>query len=365
MSLQILQTGIAAVQAGNKTEGARLLRIALKSGELTGDLSAIANLWLAETTDDPVQKRGYYNDALTADPTNADARQRLATMLASQLPPSPAAPPPPPMSMPEAAPAQASRPTAAQQVIPIIGGPNGPGTAFYVSPDGLLATTRYVTGGLERITVEVQPGRQVLGQVVRAFPEFDLTFIRIEDRVSDLLPITQYPRVPDEAPLSALAANRPPLKGRQRATKRVMAAHWIPTDFLKLNDAGGDALFDEQNYLVGMLTKNSSRASGYLFGVHITAIRRCADLYRQETQGEPRIYCPGCGVQSLAMAAGYFFCEVCGSVAPQARQFNRYPQEDKYGEVSRIRCTHCGAQVGFHGGRCLRCGHAPSAQPLS
>ena len=244
-----------------------------------------------------------------------------------------------------------------EQIVRVIGGPNGPGTAFFVSADGLLATTRYVTGGLERVTLELRSGRQVLGQVVRAWPDYDLTFIYTDERVAELLPITPFPRVPDEAPLIAVSAAGEQQRGKQRATKRAMETHWVPTEFVKLPDAGGDPLFDERNALVGMMTKNHSRASGYLYGIHISAIHRCVEQYHAEmTTGERRIYCPGCGVASRATGAGYFYCEVCGSVAPLARNVGRYPQGEPFPEPNRIRCIHCEAQVGFYGGNCLRCG---------
>ena len=51
MTLQSLELGIQAVQAGQREEGARLLRIAVKSGELAPSLGAVAYLWLAETGD--------------------------------------------------------------------------------------------------------------------------------------------------------------------------------------------------------------------------------------------------------------------------------------------------------------------------
>ncbi len=72
-----------------------------------------------------------------------------------------------------------------------------------------------------------------------------------------------------------------------------MAAHWIPTTATRLIDAGGNPIFDDKNYLVGMMTKNTSRTSGHMFGVHVAAIRRMVEQYSREAQAEKRIYCPG------------------------------------------------------------------------
>ena len=367
MTLQSLELGIQAVQAGNREEGARLLRIALKSGELSPQLGAVAHLWLAETGSDPQFRRDCYKNALVLEPGNAQAQERLTALLAAMLPSAPAAPPPPPpISMPEmvavAAPAQ---PAVTYRIAGVIGGANGPGTAFFVAANGLLATTRFVIGGLERVTVELEPGRQTQAQVVRAFPDVDLALIQVADVTGDLYPITPHPRVPDESPLIATAYNGQQTRGKQRPTKRIMAPHWIPTDLRKSPDAGGAPLFDSQNYLVGMLTRNASRSSAYLFGVHISAIRRLTELYVSEVTGVRRAYCPNCGAASRSTAAGYFYCEVCGSVSSQARQFARAPQADPYAEVSQMRCVHCGAQVGFHGGRCLRCGRSPDEMPTA
>ncbi|MFN8451338.1 MAG: hypothetical protein U0521_22840 [Anaerolineae bacterium] len=56
------------------TPKARLIRIAIKSGELSPSMRAIAYLWLAETQTDPQQKRAGYSEALAADPNSAEAR---------------------------------------------------------------------------------------------------------------------------------------------------------------------------------------------------------------------------------------------------------------------------------------------------
>lgn len=363
MVMQLFDKGMDAIGKGRKAEGARFIRIALKADELPPAVAAVAYLWLAEATDDIAQKRAYYNDALSLDPANPDARERLVGLLSSGLPSAQAAAPNPTATLSAGNPQSFApvnvRNAPGEQIVRVIGGPNGPGTAFFVSADGLLATTRYVTGGLERVTLELRSGRQVLGQVVRAWPDYDLTFLYTDERVTELLPITPYPRVPDEAPLITVSAAGGQQRGKQRPTKRAMESHWVPTDFVKLPDAGGDPIFDERNALIGMMTKNHSRASGYLYGVHISAIHRCVELYFNEmTAGDRRLYCPGCGVVSRATGLGYFYCEVCGTVAPLARSVGRYPQGDPFPEPNRIRCIHCEAQAGFYGGNCLRCGRS-------
>jgi hypothetical protein len=395
-----MEQGIAAIQAGNLSEGARLLRIALKSDVLTGSLRATACMWLAETSPDAEFKRTCYQEALTADPNNPDAKQRLATLLAAQLPPTPApqaqpggytppAPTPaytPPAAVPGTgslvtpltvpgtgplAPAQPAAPGMTQpmpsyRIAGIIGGPNGPGTAFFVMREGLLATTRYVVGGIEHLTVELENRRQILGRVVRTFAEYDLALIHVEQQVSDLMPMSSLPQVPDNAFLRAVSYNGQAAPGKKRATKRILAAHWFPTDIRKVPDAGGDPVFDENHYLLGMLTKDVDRASGCVYGLHIAAIYRLVEQFRQEMYANRNAaYCPSCGGLSRAAAAGGYYCEICGSIMAQSQNITRLPQPQLVGfyyENERITCTRCGANVGFHQGKCLRCGQAPTAR---
>src|SRR4051794_26205747 len=144
MSHRTLEMGIAAVQRGSPAEGARLIRIAIKSGDLSPQMRAIAYLWLAETQTDPQQKRASYGEALAADPGSVEARQRLASLLTAQLPSSP-------VTATQTQPTSVVRPEVvstginiADHVGHIIGGPNGPGTAFFVAQEGILATTRHV-----------------------------------------------------------------------------------------------------------------------------------------------------------------------------------------------------------------------------
>ncbi len=375
MTYRSLELGITALQAGSTAEGARLIRIALKSGKLTDDLRAIAYLWLAEIETDPTQKRAYYNEALSAEPNNQEARQRLARLLSSQLPP-----------MPETTSPQAHtlgttmlQPVASQPIIHsasyniadhvanIIGGPNGPGTGFFVSPDGILATTRFVVGSSDRLTVELHMGRQLTGYVLRAYPEYDLAFIQVDHRMDGILPIPPMPRVADEAPLVAVTYAGEMQRARQRPTRRALASQWIPTTFTNLADTGGDPIFDEHNYLVGMMTRNTGRQSMYLYGVHIVAIRRCLETLQLEAQMEARIYCPSCGGHSRAGGAGFAYCESCGSVLPPALHMPRYPipQAESYYATGGAQCMRCGARVGFYKGRCLRCGQPPQTGTLT
>lgn len=414
MSFQYLEMGVVAIQNGSVEEGARLLKLAIQSPELTNQLRAVAYMWLAETLQDPQQKRVAYQEALNADPENADIRQRVTQILSSQLPPPPpTSTPPPPQSFPQqpqsqsqpSAPPPPSMPempsttppppqqnpstsgfsshgagyqpppqqpaaqpplqqtgTVLDYMVTVIGGPNGTGTGFYPTQHTLIATTRHITGGADRLTIEHVGGRQSIGTVVRTFSDYDLALIRVEFNPPGVLPISSAPTVPDEAPLTIVAHNGQAYRAAQRPTRRVMAAHWIPTNLAALPDAGGDPIFDEQNNLCGMITHNTSRNSNYYFGVTITRIRQCVDQYLAEVANTKVSYCPQCGSNSRAGGIGFFYCETCGSVTPAAATTTRYPipQAEAYytpADARGIQCTNCTAATGFYNGACLRCGH--------
>ena len=363
MSMRILEQGIDAMQAGSLVEGARLIRIALKTGELDPEMQAIGFVWLAEVETTPAQKRARYQQALAADPGNAEAKARLSRMLTAPLP---AVAPVSPVAaaIPEPSPAPppaASGPVnVAEHLASILGGPNGPGTGFFVLADGVLATTRHVVGGLDRVTVALHNGRQLTASVIRSIPTYDLAFLRIDEQVSGLLPVTPLPRVPDEAPLFLFHYSGEIVQAAQRPTQRVLPAQWIPTTFDKVLDAGGGPIFDGNGHLTGMITTDTGRTSGYLYALHIAAIRSSLDAVYQELRGEPRTYCPACGALSRAGGAGFAWCESCGALLPHAQGTARAPaaRAAAYYDANTAICTSCGSGAGIYQGRCLRCGAA-------
>ncbi|MCB9453461.1 MAG: trypsin-like peptidase domain-containing protein [Anaerolineaceae bacterium] len=387
MPLHSMNLGIQAVKDGHLEDGARLLRIALKSRELTGSLRATALVYLAETKLDREFRLQCYNEALTADSQNPLARQKLAELYNADMMQRGTQPPPtmPGFTEPSINPGD-SRPytgsgtgqfpaapanygnasyAGAYRLAGIFGGPNGPGTAFFVEHDGLLATTRYTVGGIEQVTIEMETGRQFLGQVVRAYPEIDLALIQVEHTVNDLMPVSILPRVPEDTPLMVITYSGNSLRGKRRTTRRVLPAHWFPTNIPheKLTDAGGAPILDDRQYILGMITRNVSSTSDYVYGLHIGTIRKYVESYRQEKSSRQGIYCRSCGSLSRAALAGGYYCETCGGLMPRANQMLRYWNQQSaalYHENQRVSCIHCNTAVGFHKGRCLRCGHDQS-----
>lgn len=366
MPFRSMQQGISAIQQGNLVEGARLLKIALKSHELQGSMRATTLMWLAETKATVQEKTDLYREALTADPENENAKQRLAQMLAMDLPPVPGGTPSqasfPATAPVYAQPARVQQATAFYRTVGVYNGPNGPGTGFFVTRDGLVATTRFVTGGAEQLIIELEAGRQTPGTIVRAFPELDLALIHTGIAVSQLLPVTASPTVPDNTPLTCLSHTGHVMNGQRRSTQSKIKPEWFPTTINAAYDAGGNPVLDDRANLVGMLTRNANRTSPYVFVLHVSAIFRCVEQYMLELRDAvSRTYCPGCGGLSRAAGLGGYYCELCGSTLPTARNINRFPLpvtqvETIYGENTQRPCNSCGSRAGYYDGYCLRCG---------
>jgi hypothetical protein len=367
-SIRNMQQGIQAIQEGNLGEGARLIRIALLDTTLTGTMRATGYIWLAETDTNPAFKIQCYNDALAADPGNVHAKQRLDNALSMNLPslqtPQPTAPSPPvsPAPTPLVPTSQEQRQTGLfYRSVGILDGPNGKGTGFFVSKEGIVATSRLVVSGKENVTVSLDANRQMIGKVIRSYPQYDLAFIQLDLTISHLLPFSTMTTVPENMELTAVVHDADLLRGRCRPTKRDVKPQWFPTTIRQLADVGGNPVFDERNYVVGMLTRNASRTSADVFGLHIYVILQQLEEYRHDLQIDPqRAYCPNCGYLSRAENFGAFYCEICGSILPKARGQNRFPVPHAgtlYAENLQRPCRHCGSRVGFYNGRCLRCGN--------
>ena len=379
-----LYKGVEAIKAGQLEEGGRLLRYALRDESIQGELRATGLTWLADTVAESGGKVELYEQALAADSSYSLAQQRLARLLQpgqtdrqpppppTTLPESQPPPPPPVYQSPQARQLQPVRPattpempaTSAQanQLYPVVGVIVGErrGSGFFIDTSGLIATTRHVVGSQEYVTVELEPGRQLEAQVVRSFPDIDVALVNSQAAVSDLLPFSPDTSIPENTPITITAYQSAPVSGRRRETGRAMAPHLFPTDIIHIPDAGGAPVFDQRQVLVGMITRNISSSSAHVYGVHLAAIRRCVDIWQSELQvNSNRVYCGSCGTASIAGASGGYYCETCGTILPHAQTGERHlsPQMNVlYGENYMSPCSNCGARVGFHGGRCLRCG---------
>ncbi|GAB4308087.1 MAG: hypothetical protein Kow00117_01360 [Phototrophicales bacterium] len=377
MSLKTLQQGIELIRQGHKTEGARLLKIALRSEEIQGEIRATAYLWLAETVDETSRKLEYYNLAISADPNNEHAKKRISELMAKNLPPIP----PPQQAPPEIPVPPTATPTTytAQsavdynnlhtgqeihvnhQIVGIMNGPNGIATAFFISRNGILATTRFAVGGLTSVMLSLSDGNRIQADVVRSYPEFDLAFLHANVNIAQLLPVSPKRQLESQESLTAVSFTGHTMKGVLRPTKSLIKDGWFPTTISTLVDVGGNPVFDRNNNLVGMLTNNANRSSPYVYGLSIHKIYHLVEQYAQEMRNAPQTsYCPGCGCRSKAGGYGGFYCEHCGATLPEAQDIQRSfdPKlAGLYGENMSRPCPRCHTSIGFYKGTCLRCGY--------
>jgi len=287
MSLQAIEDGIAALQAGEMARGEQLLRRGLQGADVPDSARAVGYMWLATTSPNRQFQIQCYEAAVQADPSNNEAQNRLRELKQRStqeipMPPDPSgggssnskgnpARPSPPNTLPGTGRLGTQRNNAVPQMweFGVEGGPNGIGTAFLVVRDGLLATTRYVVGSATDVVLVTRGGQSLDGKVVRSYPEHDLAFIRARLNVPTLRDFTPTSTIAPETPLSADDYTERSVHATVRNTRRTMRPGWLPTTFK--NEAvprtfNGAPLMDDRQDVVGMLTRNADRNSNYLYG---------------------------------------------------------------------------------------------------
>lgn len=251
------------------------------------------------------------------------------------------------------------------RVVGIQHGPNGTGTGVFVTTDGIVATTRYAVGGDEEISIELDTGQEVPAQVIRSYPEYDLAFLQVNVTLDRVWPPSQVPVVSDNEAFTVVSFTGTSQRGYKRKSKHQIDPHWIQTsiDTTQVPDAGGTAIFDNNNYLLGILTRNHSRETGLTYGLHISHIYACVNQYIHDRQQNPNAgYCTSCGSMTYAQNFGGYYCETCGTVLPIFESTDRKHMNSPqllqiYGENLHRACPNCSARAGFHDGHCLRCGY--------
>lgn len=347
-----LRQAIERMQSGEIETATEQLNRLLADDELDAAGRAAAHVWLAEASDDAGFKLRCLQSALACTPDNAQIQQGLRALLAER-PPAPSLP-------------SAPRLPGFPRVLGIDGGVNGPASAVFVAKSGILATTSYALGGAQDLTVSLADGRTLRAELLRRFPGLDLALAEAPLRLDGKIAI---------APASALAAGQACVAlgfdgSRLQATLTELevggAGHWLATSLplAKLPDAGGNPLYDDRGQLLGIMTRNTADG-GMALALKISSILALAEQAQRDKQMQPgACCCPACGGLARAPIYGGRSCESCGADLPVHENLPA-PQIDSlqqlYGEAASQPCSQCGARVGFHGGRCLRCGQRSAA----
>lgn len=355
---QELQQAIQWMQDGQRRQAAALLNRLLDSAELDDRARAAAYVWLAESRADRAFKIRCLEQALEAEPENRQIRQGLNQLLATDKPPD---------HLPTLRRDGGEQPLLEQipRHIGIDGGANGLASGIFISQGGLLATTSYAVGSAERLSVIVNFENEVTGKVVRRYPGHDIALIAAPMRLARKPSVAPPSMISLNAPFVALGADGTRLRGRLRRSHSGGGAGWLRTNiaYVQLPDAGGNPMYDERDQLIGILTRNAD-AAGNVYAFPAARIMDLAKAHQRDRQLLPKAgYCRACGGLCRAVIYGGRYCETCGAiVAMEPERAPVSPQAEAlrqiYGENGSLPCPHCGAGLGHHRGRCLRCGRA-------
>ena len=315
MAAQLIQKEIDAalydLQHGKTEQARERLRAITRNPAVPREQRALGWITMADAFFTSAEKRACLTMAMELDPHNADAYKRLSRLT---MPPPPGMAPPKPTA-PLSGTVRAAK-SALNGYFPAIGifdGPNGPGTGFFVTPSGLIATTRHVIGGCLNVTLELAPGQRARGTLVWSSAAYDLALIDTPFTVSSLMNLQPSVTVLPDQNLTAHTYSQPPIYGHGKASPRRLSEGWFPTDMEAVWDAGGGPLTNKDNAVVGMLTRNCSRSSPAVFGVSLALISMHAQrIEARLADGLPRRYCPSCG-QSAWIELNADYCHHCGA----------------------------------------------------
>ena len=347
-----LRQAIELMQDGQRAPAVDLLNRLVECAELDGKGRAAAYVWLAESRDDGAFKIRCLERALEQDPDNQQIRQGLNQLMAAR---------PQPGQLPAMG-AERNRAEldAAPPVVGIVGGLNGLASGVVVDDGGLIATTSYAVGSVERATVTLDVRRHLEGKVVRRFPVHDLALIQAPLRSARAATAAPASMIAENSPFLALGYGGARLRGALAQLNSRRARHWLRTTIppAQMPDAGGNPIYDENGQLLGLLTRNVDGA-GNALAIKMSQILALTSQWQRDRRLMPDArYCVACGALTRARLFGGLHCETCGAANDHDIDYPR--QADKlaalYGEDEGPPCPHCGARVGAYEGCCLRCG---------
>jgi hypothetical protein len=160
-----------------------------------------------------------------------------------------------------------------QRSVGINGGTFGNGTGFFISYNGLIATSLNCVGVEKEVEVALLDGRRLEGRVMYSFPNLDLAFVKAEVRLDRLLSIREGTSLPLDTYIIAVTHSGFGLRSRVVSLydNPIMQTR-ISTFINHILDTGGNPVFaGEHNWLIGMLTSQKT-AKGYYYVLPIEII---------------------------------------------------------------------------------------------
>lgn len=349
-----LRQAIELMQDGQAAPAVDLLNRLVECAALDGKGRAAAYVWLAESRQDNAFKIRCLERALEQDPDNQQIRQGLQQLMRAR---------PQPGQLPamgaEREPAALDE---APPVIGIVGGLNGPASGIFVDDGGLIATTSYAIGSVERVTVTLDAGRHLAGDVVQRFPTHDLALVETALRTGRAPAAAPAFMIAENSAFIALGYGGARLRGALAQPNSRRARQWLRTTIppAQMPDAGGNPLYDDNGQLLGLLTRNVDNA-GNALALKMSQALALTSQWRRDRRLMPDARCcVACGGLTRARLFGGCHCEICGAAQQSDSDFPR--QAGKlaalFGEGDGPPCPHCGARVGAYEDRCLRCGRS-------
>jgi serine protease Do len=193
-------------------------------------------------------------------------------------------------------------------------GPGGPmmygqGSGFIISQDGYIVTNNHVVGEADRVTVELDDGREMTAEIVGSDPQTEIALLKIN--ASDLPTLPMGDSTDVEVGQWAIAIGNPfglaqtvttgVVSARGRGNVRIVDyADFIQTDAAINPGNSGGPLLNLRGEVIGMNTAIFSRSGGSMgigFAIPVNMIKYVAN--QLQTQGAVDRGYLGISIQNL------------------------------------------------------------------
>jgi S1-C subfamily serine protease len=204
------------------------------------------------------------------------------------------------------------------KVVSILAPNSGEGAGFFVAPDGILATNKHVVGSATEVTVRLADTREIQGKVLRAYPDVDLAFVKVDVHMKEL------PLVASDGSIkvgqSVVAIGNPRglhntvTKGIISSLGRmVMGKQMVQTDAAINPGNSGGPLVDLNGHVIGITTLKVGDGERLGFALPSSVVRtRLDETLKELVAGGTQSYCPHCGKTGRWVK----YCQNCGASAP-------------------------------------------------
>lgn len=169
----------------------------------------------------------------------------------------------------------------AMPAIVVVSTPDGWGSGFLISENGVVVTNAHVVRGRSSVTIEMSDGRQIVSSSIYVDQDRDLALVKLPDghypflRVSDTLPSVGADVLAIGSPgLGATRLTDTVTKGIVSGVRDSDSGTWIQTDAAINHGNSGGPLIDKEGDVVGVNTLRASPAefSGMGFSLASTEI---------------------------------------------------------------------------------------------